>query len=258
MPAIPKHARIKKILLFRPVAYGGAQVVDISVQVIGRRRRGVCRAAPRNCRLTLMEERFGGRGHWENAPMYRVLMTLIRKRPRDLVKLCTMAARNARIHGKDIITTKDFESSFAEYSQERLQDTVNEFKSELPHVERLLLGMKPSKIGKTSREGYVYTTADLLKKIGNIQEQGRFYFSGGKMATSKELSQFMYKVNFLTARKESPNGHIERRYFEESRYLQSEFADFGFAWEVHPAYRWALQPDSVDSILEHLELSADV
>lgn len=206
----------------------------------------------------VMEERFSGRGHWINAPMYRVLMTLIRKRPRDLVKLCSMAARSARSHGKGVITTKDFENSFAEYSHERLQDTVNEFKSELPQVERLLLGMKPSKIGKTSRESHVYTTDALLKKIGNIQERGQFQFSNGNLATPKALAQFMYKVNFLTARKESPNGHIERQYFEENRYLQSEFADFGFAWEVHPAYRWALQPDSVDRILEHLELSADV
>ena len=44
---------------------------------------------------SIFEERFQGRGHWENAPMYRVLMSLIRKRPRDLVKLCTLAARKA-------------------------------------------------------------------------------------------------------------------------------------------------------------------
>ena len=32
---------------------------------------------------SVFEERFHGSGHWENAPMYRVLMSLIRKRPRD-------------------------------------------------------------------------------------------------------------------------------------------------------------------------------
>jgi hypothetical protein len=36
---------------------------------------------------------FYGQGHWSNIPVHRVLMSLIRKRPRDLVKLCTLAAQ---------------------------------------------------------------------------------------------------------------------------------------------------------------------
>ncbi|MBW4500340.1 MAG: hypothetical protein KME57_12465 [Scytonema hyalinum WJT4-NPBG1] len=62
---------------------------------------------------------------------------------------------------------------------------------------------------------------------------------------------------FLTARKESPNGGILRKYFEENRYLKSKFVDFGFDWEIHPAYRWALQPDTIEDIFRNLELSAD-
>ncbi len=37
----------------------------------------------------VMSPRFLGKGKWENAPIHRILMSLIRKRPRDLVKLCT-------------------------------------------------------------------------------------------------------------------------------------------------------------------------
>ena len=33
--------------------------------------------------------------------------------------------------------------------------------------------------------------------------------------------------------------------------------DPGFDWEVHPAYRWALQPDDLTSIFDHLVLTAD-
>lgn len=204
----------------------------------------------------IMEARYKGQGHWENAPIYRVLMSLIRKRPRDLVKLCTLAARRARQSGSQRITTLDFKSSFEEYSQGRLQDTINEFRSELSDIERLLLGMKPSKREKTGKEGYVYTTDALLKKINNIREQGEFRFSNGTIADSKMLAGFMYKVNFLTARKEQANG-IYRKYFEESRYLQNQFTEFGFAWEIHPAYRWALQPDLIADIFKTLELSND-
>jgi hypothetical protein len=66
----------------------------------------------------------------------------------------------------------------------------------------------------------------------------------------------MYKINFLTARKEKGD-FIERKYFEESRYLSSKFVDFGFDWEVHPAYRWALQPDSMSDIFTQMKVSAE-
>lgn len=54
----------------------------------------------------------------------------------------------------------------------------------------------------------------------------------------------MYKINFLTARRDLEGGIIDRKYFEENRYLSNEFTEFGYKWEVHPAYRWVLQPDS--------------
>jgi len=204
----------------------------------------------------VMEPRYTGQGHWENAPMYRVLMSLTRKRPRDLVKLCTLAGKRARKRQDNVIRTIDFKESFEEYSQGRLQDTINEFRSELPSIERLLLGMKPVRKTRTAKQSYTYSTDELLKKIKNIQEQGGFRFANKTEATTKDLAGFMYKINFLTARKETSDG-IVRKYFEESRFLQNQFADFGFAWEVHPAFRWALQPDNIRDIFNSLELSAD-
>ena len=55
-------------------------------------------------------------------------------------------------------------------------------------------------------------------------------------------------------RKDLPNGEILRKYFEENRYLSNSFADFGFSWEIHPAYRWALQPDTLEDIYQTLRL----
>lgn len=205
----------------------------------------------------VMEHRFQGRGLWENAPMYRVLMSLIRKRPRDLVKLCTLAGKAARKDHAEIIGTKHFQNIFEEYSQGRLQDTVNEFRSELPSVEKLLLSMKPSKKERTGHEGYVYTTDALLKKINDIREQGQFKFATGEVGDSKRLAAFMYKINFLTARKATSSNVVVRKYFEENRYLSNEFVDFGFDWEIHPAYRWALQPDNIQAIFTSLSLTAD-
>jgi len=200
--------------------------------------------------------RFEGAGVWENAPMYRVIMSLIRKRPRDLVKLCTLAARSARENNNEKIQTSDFKNIFEEYSHGRLQDTVNEFRSELPEIERLLMNMRPNRAERTTKKGYFYKTDALLSKIGNICEMGSFSFANGQIATNKDLAAFMYKINFLTARKEMPHG-IVRKYFEENRYLSTQFADFGFGWEIHPAYRWALQPENINEIYRSLELTAD-
>ncbi len=202
----------------------------------------------------IMESKFTGQGHWAKAPMHRVLMSLIRKRPRDLVKLCTLGARKARERNVPKIDTKCLESIFPEYSQGRLQDTVNEYRSELPDIERLLMNMKPSKKEKVTSAGFLYKTDKLLLKINNIREMGEFKFSNNKVATNKDLAAFLYKINFLTARKQTTKG-IDRKYFEENRYLSTTFSDFGYDWEVHPAYRWALQPSSPKDIYNDLELT---
>lgn len=201
----------------------------------------------------IFEKRFTAYGKWSNAPIYRILMSLIRKRPRDLVKLCTLAAKEAYDKNSDIIETEHLKAVFAEYSQGRVQDTVNEYKSELPQIERLLLNMKPSSKEIKEHCGYIYDTNRLKKKIRAIQEQGKFVFTNGRVATDLDLLQFMYKINFITARKNLKESYIDRKYFEENRYLSSEFADFGYNWEVHPAFRWALSNSGLDSILDSLD-----
>ena len=204
----------------------------------------------------IMESRFQGSGKWNNAPMYRILMSLTRKRPRDLVKLCTLAARKARESNASLIGTDHFISIFEEYSQDRVQDIINEFRSELPDIERLLFNMKPARRERTTREEFVYTTDSLIRKINEILGRVPIHFRSGRDTTPKDLIEFMYKINFLTARRQTDEGII-RKYFEENRYLSSPSVDFGFHWEVHPAYRWALQPDRPSDIYRNLDLSLD-
>ena len=205
----------------------------------------------------IMEPFFCGSGKWAHVPMYKVLMSLVRKRPRDLVKLCTLAARHAKIKKSRFICTSDFQAIFEEYSQGRIQDTINEFKSELNNIGDLLFRMKPSKKAKKYSDSFVFTTAELYQKISNILEQTHFVFANGKTVDKKSLAQFLYKINFLTARKQVEGGEIDRKYFEENRYLSSSFTDFGYDWEIHPAFRWALKPDSIDDIFNSLSISAD-
>jgi len=204
----------------------------------------------------IMDTKFQGYGKWENAPMHRVILSLIRKRPRDLVKLLTLAARDAYLNRSKKIHTQNLQNVFEEYSQGRIQDTINEYRSELHNIEQLLFGMKPNK--KERRENkYIYTTHELHNKIHNIMQLNNFVFTNGKQANAKTLSQFLYKINFLTARKVIDHGEIVRKYFEESRYLSSSFVDFGYDWEIHPAFRWALQPNETRDIFYNLSLSSE-
>ena len=206
----------------------------------------------------IMEERFQGAGKWDNAPIHRILMTLIRRRPRDLVKLCTLAARHAYQRGKNKIYTQDLEAIFENYSQGRAQDTFNEYRSEYPQVQRLIEGMRPTTKEFKGGTGWIYSTDQLLKKIGDICQQGAFNSSSGTKASPRDLAQFLYKINFLIARKDhGVDGLVERKYFEENRYLSSEFREFGYAWEVHPAFRKHLQPDAPFSMAKVIPLSSD-
>lgn len=196
----------------------------------------------------IIEPIFSGQGKWENKEMYKVLLSVIRKRPRDLVKLLTLAARNANNRKSKIITTQDLKAIFDEYSLDRIQDTINEYKSELPHIDRLIFGLKPDRKAVRASDSFYYNTPSLLLKINKIIERGEFKFSSGKIAYAKDLAAFLYKINFITATKTLSDGFIERKDFEENRYLVPKFEDFGYDWEVHMAFRWGLQPSEQNNI----------
>jgi len=200
----------------------------------------------------IFESKFQGKGKWSDVPVRRVLMSMIRRRPRDLVKLCSLAARQAYQSKSHIIKTKHIETIFEEYSQGRIQDVINEYKSELPLIEKLIFGMKPSKKQKVTEDSFTYTTAELQSKINDIKQHHRFVFTNGNNSTARDLAHFLYKINFITARKMSSEGIIQRKDFEENRYLSNTFVDFGYDWEVHPAFRWALQPNDINSIFNNL------
>ncbi|RZM23089.1 MAG: hypothetical protein EOO88_27285, partial [Pedobacter sp.] len=67
-------------------------------------------------------------------------------------------------------------------------------------------------------------------------------------------AQFLYKINFITATKKLPDGFIDRKDFEDNRYLSSDFVDFGYDWEVHMAFRWGLQPNTQEDLFSNLIL----
>jgi hypothetical protein len=189
-----------------------------------------------------------GRGHWANRPVHNVLLSLTRSRPRDLLKLFHGAAKKAR--GSKISST-DLESTFSAYSQARLQDIINEFRTEMPNIEQFLLNMRPTKAQRKAAENYLFSTDTLSRKINGVLNNVPVSFTNNRQVSARSLIQFLYKIEFITARRQSDD-FIERVSFDENRLLASDFVEFGYKWEIHPSYRWALQPQDVDDVLNSL------
>jgi hypothetical protein len=198
--------------------------------------------------------RFEGRGKWENEATYRILMTLVRKRPRDLVKLFYYAAKEAKKDDAQIIRSAHLQRVFEKYSNERLRDVINEFKTELPQIEDLLLGMRQTAKEREQGIGPVFEDGQLYGKIKNISQGLNLRFSNGEVVSPQNIARFLYKCDFVTARFED-QGYILRKHFEENQILMNNRAQFGFKWEIHPAYRWALEPQKASSLADRIDLS---
>lgn len=203
-----------------------------------------------------MESRFHGRGKWGDKSVHTILMSLCRKRPRDLIKLLHGAARNTAQRRGNKISTQDFIRSFPSYSEERLQDLFNEFKSEVPEVERFLMQFRQTKTERYKKEAFNYTTDLIITKIKNIRGSVPFRFNSGRVVTEKAILGFLYKIDFLIARM-NRDDRPDWKYFDQSRFLAHEFTDFGNNWEVHPAYRWALEPNDVNAVIDSISDISD-
>ena len=47
----------------------------------------------------------------------------------------------------------------------------------------------------------------------------------------------------------------EDEYFEENKSLTHQNVDFGYDWEIHPAFRWVLSPDNINKVFEQIDIS---
>lgn len=185
---------------------------------------------------------------WRNAPTHRVIYSLIRRKPRDMVKLCQSVAEEAYNRHLNKINAICFVNILENYSQERLKDLINEYSNQLPKLQDLLVRMAPTQqeIQSKHTERYVYTTAQLHKKIKNIQQNITIkIFEASsenlQVADFHQIAHFLYKIGFITGRKRNASEKISRVYYDESPYLLSaNTGDGGYSWEIHPAYRGAL------------------
>jgi len=191
----------------------------------------------------LFASKFEGTKCWNNTQTYKVIMSLIRRRPRDMVKLCSAAAKKAYEENQETITGKHMEAILENYSTQRMQDIIIEFKSELPNISDLLYNMGPTtdEIRKKEQDRYLYKTDQLFTKIKNVMERVSLQFKNSNYCDFHDVAHFLYKIGFITATRRLDDNYIERKYYEDHpKLLSKSFGDGGYSWEIHPAYRSAL------------------
>lgn len=106
---------------------------------------------------------------------------------------------------------------------------------------------------KDKQKKYLYSNDELIGRLNNLCGRANIHFNNGRRGTGASIAEFLFKIDFVIARREV-SGITERYFYEDHSKLQSTKANFGMHWEVHPAYRWALNPQKVTDIISELEL----
>lgn len=206
-----KNHDILILLVKRIMTYFGQSISDAELQNKSQQELNDLLAC-------IMDTKFTKTTEWRNKYTHKVIMSLIRSRPRDMIKLCTLSSKSA--YERDENTTHiqdiDFQSILSEYSLNRVQDIVNEFKNELTNIETLLYRMAPTtkEIREKQKNTYCYTTSELLEKIKNIQSNCLLKLAYKQNTDPIDVAHFLFKIGFITARKETTNG-IDRKYYDE-------------------------------------------
>ncbi len=244
------------LLVKRILTYFGEPVDDKSLNEMSQTELN-------NSLSLAMETKFTKTKEWRNKNTHRVIMSLIRSRPRDMIKLCTFAAKSAykRDSNTSIIKDVDFECILADYSLNRVQDIVNEFKFELTNLEVLLYRLAPTTSEIRKKKGqltFVYTTSELIEKIRNIMSNSTLKLTYREATSPIDIAHFLYKIGFITARR-MEDGKIVRKYYDEKKQLlkSGQIGDGGFSWEVHPSYRSAISTREKISWMSTVEVGSD-
>ena len=190
----------------------------------------------------LIEERFLGRGAWEDAPINKVLLSLVRGRPRDMVNLLRDASRYAHKQCHSRIMTEDLIEVLPKYSQSCLTEICTEYGGEVQNLKELLPQVARTRKENAGRKGEsgLFTTSELNAKLKKVAVNARLYFSGQfHVATPDDLRNFLFRIGFISGKK-VVQGKSKWVTYEDEWMLGGVHYDKEYDWEIHPAYRFAI------------------
>jgi energy-coupling factor transporter ATP-binding protein EcfA2 len=172
---------------------------------------------------------------------YQVLYTLSYERPRWGIQLCKLAKESA-IRNRDVLIGKNnIDEVWGSYGTKRIDDLVAEHKHQCQDVKELLNGFRGAHRLMTRDELFSW----INKRISTHMD---IRIEGKSTRNPMEIARFLYRLGFILARSDSPDGNYEHyRIDQMPDFLTSRTDDdFGLKWEIHPCYRQALDIKKLD------------
>lgn len=203
---------------------------------------------------SVIERRFYGQGIWQDTNMRKVLLSMSRRRPRDLLSLLHKSGILSISNRHDRILTADVQETFPSISEERISDICVEYKSRFSHLEALLYKFRPTGSAKRFSDVYRFTNDQILKKIKAIlSENHAFKFENKMIETSPQsVVEFLYRIEFLQAIYYD-GSRIKRVDFDQNKKVFTGKEDLGYSWEVLPVYRWAFQATDQSAVYQTIK-----
>lgn len=181
---------------------------------------------------------FSGGLQWGSVSVapYRAIHILSAGRPRWAAQLCKIAAKDAYVKNKDVIKKGNVNFAMDEYSRSRITDLYKEHNHQCTNIKNLI------EIFRNGKK--YYRTKDLLDVLEkHLPAVLRDVCIDGKESTADalELAHFLYRIGFITLRSDEYNKALGFTRFEDSpNLLILANLNLEDLWEIHPAYRSAL------------------
>lgn len=164
-----------------------------------------------------------------------IISTLARYRPRWMIELCKLAAKNAIKRHRERIGLDDLTGKLEEFGKTRIDDLIAEFRAQCDKIEILIQSFK----GKPEQ----FKTDELVKHIKSNLGGRDIRIAGiSGRPSDTEIIRFLFQIGFLTARRDLSTGEYRHySFFDEPTLLSDGANDLGASWEVPSCFRQALQ-----------------
>lgn len=166
---------------------------------------------------------------------YKIIYTLSYERPRWAIQLCKLAQEAALRKHSGRITKDSIDEVWGEYGAKRIEDLVAEHKHQCPQVNELLNAFRGAQ--RLMERGELFTWIK-----NRVSQHLDVTIEGKPTRSPRDIARFLYRIGFIVARSENPDGEYEHYRFDQMPdfLLARTDDDFSVKWEIHPCYRQAL------------------
>lgn len=172
----------------------------------------------------------------ERRSWHDYLISSSRENPRDLIQLVSFLVRNAQKMNKSKIGDTDVKCTALSYSEERVDDLVNQNLDMFDKIEPLIRSF--------SSASFEMQPEELRQHLGKFLGQGNIKFNGKTIVLLDDkvikIWDLLFNIGFITPRAQD---NTQRRGFsfmpyDETLVSWTRWNDVQkYTWDIHPCYR---------------------